>query len=86
LYLNHTGPYPLFLSEEYPKFLIENFNLTDLEKLKMQAQSEESHHKIAEFAEKKRLHQEIQSSAQKIHNTRLDGKVYIYITFMKIFN
>jgi len=49
----------------------------------MQVQSEESHHKIAEFAEKKRLNQEIQSSAKQIHNIRLNGKLYIY---MKIFN
>lgn len=77
--MNRTGPYSLFILEEYPKFLTEHLRLTDLEKLKMQAQSQECNHKTAEFAERKRLHQEVQAFAGQIHQTRLNGKVCIRV-------
>ncbi|EZA61606.1 WD repeat-containing protein [Ooceraea biroi] len=72
LQLNSTGPYFLFISGEYPKFLTESTGRMDLEKLKVQAQSQEHDRKIAESAERKRLHQETQALARQIHKTRLD--------------
>ncbi|KYM96803.1 PREDICTED: TBC1 domain family member 31 [Cyphomyrmex costatus] len=70
LQLNHNGPYPSFISKEYPKFLTEN--LTDLKKLKMREQNlQECNCRVADF-EKRRLHAETEAFAKQIHETRLN--------------
>ncbi|KYN40726.1 WD repeat-containing protein 67 [Trachymyrmex septentrionalis] len=70
LQLNHSGPYPSFILEEYPKFLTEN--LLDLEKLKMQEQNlEEYNCRVADF-EKRRLHAETEAFARQIHEARIN--------------
>lgn len=74
--LNHSGPYPSFILKEYPKFLIENLSIGDLEKLKMQEQNtQEYNHRIANF-EKRRLHAETEAFTKQIHETRMNGKIY----------
>ncbi|XP_071578389.1 TBC1 domain family member 31 isoform X2 [Temnothorax nylanderi] len=70
--LNHSGPYPSFISQEYPKFLTENLSIADLEKLKMQEQNlQEYNRRIADF-EKRKLHAETEAFAKQIHETRLN--------------
>ncbi|KAL6259911.1 hypothetical protein P5V15_009822 [Pogonomyrmex californicus] len=72
LQLNHSGPYLSFISKEYPKFLIENFSITDLEKLKMQEQNLHKYRKITDLLEKRRLHAETKAFAKQIHETRMN--------------
>ncbi|XP_011869580.1 PREDICTED: TBC1 domain family member 31 isoform X2 [Vollenhovia emeryi] len=75
LELNHSGPYPLFISKEYPKLLTENFSVADLEKLKMQKHNlQECNRSIADF-EKRRLHAETEAFARQIHESRLNERI-----------
>lgn len=74
--LNHSGPYLSFISKEYPKFIIENLNIADLGKLKMQEQNlPEYNRRITNF-DKTRLHTETETFPRQIHETKLNGKIY----------
>ncbi|XP_012527193.1 TBC1 domain family member 31 [Monomorium pharaonis] len=70
LQLNDNGPYPSFISKEYPKFLAENFSVADLKKLKMQEHLQQYDHRIVNF-EKRRLHAETEAFARQIHERRM---------------
>ncbi|KAG5325635.1 TBC31 protein, partial [Pseudoatta argentina] len=69
LQLNHSGPYPSFISE-YPKFLTEN--LADLEKLKMQEQNLQEYNCRVADLEKRRLYAETEAFARQIHEARIN--------------
>ncbi|XP_077260000.1 TBC1 domain family member 31 isoform X2 [Temnothorax americanus] len=71
LHVNHSGPYPSFMSQEYPKFLTENLSVADLEKLKMQEQSLQEYNRRRADFEKRKLHTETEAFARQIHETRL---------------
>lgn len=74
--LNHSGPYPSFILKEYPKFIIENLNIADLGKLKMQEQNLQKYNcRIADFDQRK-LHAETEILPRQIHETKLNGKIY----------
>lgn len=69
MHLNHTGPYPLFMLKEYPKFLIEDFYTEDFKKCKAQGQQVCNH----ETAESGR---ETDAFVRLIYETRLNGKIF----------
>ncbi|XP_032691022.1 TBC1 domain family member 31 isoform X2 [Odontomachus brunneus] len=66
LQLTHTGPYPLFMLKEYPKFLIENFCTTDLKKWKAEQHSQNCDHGVAESGQK------TDTFAKQTYETRLN--------------
>ncbi|XP_014476273.1 PREDICTED: TBC1 domain family member 31 isoform X2 [Dinoponera quadriceps] len=66
LQLNETGPYPLFMLKEYPKFLIENSYTSDLKKCKRQGRSQSCNHEIAKSSWK------INTFAKQIHENGLN--------------
>ncbi|XP_011156483.1 TBC1 domain family member 31 [Solenopsis invicta] len=72
LQLHDNGPYPLFISKEYPKFLTESFSIADLEKLKMQEENlQDYNHRLAD-SEKRKLRAETEAFARQIHETRIN--------------
>lgn len=84
--LNHKGPYPLFISTEYPKFLTENLSIASLDKLKMQEENlQEYKCRVADF-EKRRLHAETEAFARQIHETRINGKIYFLNCLYSLYN
>jgi len=81
LQLNHNGPYPSFISKEYPKFLTENLSIANLEKLKMQEQNLERYNCRVADLEKRRLLAETEAFARQIHESRMNGiliSIYIF--------
>lgn len=76
LLLNQTGPYSSFILKEYPKFVIENSCIVDSDKCNVRERYLQDHErKMVEFAERRRLDNEIDAFTRQIHETRLNGRI-----------
>ncbi|XP_071636419.1 TBC1 domain family member 31 [Temnothorax longispinosus] len=71
-HVNHSGPYPSFISQDDPKFLTENLSRADLEKLKMQEQTLQDYNRRRADFEKRNVHAETEAFAKQRHETRLN--------------
>ncbi|XP_017888130.1 TBC1 domain family member 31 [Ceratina calcarata] len=71
--LSSTGPYPPFMSDDFPKFLTDEISLVELEKLKEKRRIMRRHNREAlKVEEMNRLKHEARAFMDQIHRTRLD--------------
>ncbi|XP_043505720.1 TBC1 domain family member 31 [Polistes fuscatus] len=69
--LPKKGPYPPFVLEDYPKFLTEELNISQLQKLQKQKQILQRYKQQAVLTEKKRLNNAAKAFMEEIHKKRL---------------
>lgn len=69
--LPKKGPYPPFVLEDYPKFLTEELNISQLEKLQKQKQILRRYKEQAVLTEEKRLNNAAKAFMEEIHKKRL---------------
>ncbi|KAI4490955.1 hypothetical protein M0802_010629 [Mischocyttarus mexicanus] len=69
--LPEKGPYPPFILEDYPKFLTEELNVSQLQKLQKQKQILQRYKQQAILTEEKRLNDAAKAFMDEIHKKRL---------------
>lgn len=75
--LPEEGPYPPLVLEDYPKFLTEELNISQVPKLQKQKQILQRYKQEVVLTEEIRLHDAVKAFMEEVHKNRLDGKTLI---------